>query len=537
MTSVERFRNDGLGENRMKTRLFVQLALILSGVASGAYAETATTGSGCRSAYGDIWAEKPSERAVREIDGDRIRSLSDLLALAAGPAGAVKIIKGGEFSGWDFADARLSNVCFEESKLAGANLGRVEASGAGFIKADLTGANLAGASMRGVLFRNAVLKNAMARGADFSRGHFDGGWFEGSVEGWTIDGANMTGFVFACGITVPDGCPVYQGGEGISAQGTDFTGATLHSFGLYDIALTGAVLDQTIIGPRQLPFLAQAEFRGPVILRGGDQDVSLTRAEAQTLLVENARRDGLGQGASFDCGKAASKVEREICGEYASDLRMADRDVAALYRRAKDAGAGVQAGQVAWLGQRNRCAAAEYPSDCIRQSYDVRKGQLLGLLGETAWLAPGEAALFVDDVLPVPAAFRQSELFAKISPVLVGASMTEILVERGQDGLYAIRGSAVGANAHLCSLSASHLYFDRESGWYIPVSEGPAIPIFRIFDGRLEIFADGKPDYEKYPEASDFMSCGMRASFGEVIRIDAGDALIDRYRKPLNEVM
>ena len=115
--------------------------------------------------------------------------------------------------------------------------------------------------------------------------------------------------------------------------------------------------------------------------------------------------------------------------------------------------------------------------------------------------------------------------------------MSEILVERASDGLYAIKGSAVGANAHLCSLSASHLYFDRASGWYIPVSEGPAIPIFRIFDGRLEVFANGKPDYEKYPDASDFMSCGMRASFGEMVRIDAGDALIDRYRQLLSEEM
>ena len=33
------------------------------------------------------------------------------------------------------------------------------------------------------------------------------------------------------------------------------------------------------------------------------------------------------------------------------------------------------------------------------------------------------------------------------------------------------------------------------------------------------------------------MSCGMRASFGEMVRIDAGDALIDRYRQLLSEEM
>ncbi|AMO72791.1 hypothetical protein [Sphingorhabdus sp. M41] len=233
----------------------------------------------------------------------------------------------------------------------------------------------------------------------------------------------------------------------------------------------------------------------------------------------------------------ASRVEQEICGEHASELRAADREIATLYQRAKAIDAGSKAGQRTWMKQRNLCSAAEYPVDCIRESYSLRKGQLLALLGEQDWLARGEASLFVDDVLPLPAAFVQTGLFDKIAPSLVGASMTEILIERGDDGLYAIRASAVGANAHLCSIYASHLYFDRKSGWYIPVSEGAAIPIFRILDGRLEIFADGRPDYEKYPEAGDYMSCGMRASFGETIRANVSEALVERYRKSLNEEM
>jgi uncharacterized protein YecT (DUF1311 family) len=521
----------------MKRVLSWQLALMMLGLSSAADAETAATESGCRSAYGDIGGEVRSDPVIREIEGERIRSLPDLAELTGEPSEGVAIVKGGDFSGWDFSGAALSHVCFEESKLTGAEFSRVRAPGAGFIRADLTGANMAGTDMPGVLFRDAILKNTMAAGADFSHGQFDGGWFEGSVEGWNVDGANMTGFRFECGITVPDGCPVYQGGDGVSAKGTDFSGATLHSFGLYDVDLAGAVLDRTIIGPGQLPYLAEAEFRGPVILRGSDQDLEITPEEARILMAENARQTALEKMASFDCAKAASKVEQEICGEYASDLRRADRDIAALYQRAKEVDPAVRASQLAWLKQRDRCVVADYPSDCIRDSYDRRKGELIGLLGETAWLAKGESALFIDDVLPLPAAFRQSDLFARIMPVLAGASMAEILVERASDGLYSIRGSAVGANAHLCSLSASHLYFDKASGWYIPVSEGPAIPIFRIFDGRLEIFADGKPDYGQYPEASDFMSCGMRASFGEAIRIDADDALIDRYRKSLNEEM
>ncbi len=479
----------------------------------------------------------PPTGGVVRVDGATLANPDAVQAAVNRETVAATIIVGGKFQGWDFSDLTLKSVCFVDADLSESNWAGATISGAAFVRTDLEGSNFQAANIAHVYFDNSNLKDVDATGADLSGGRFGGGWFEGIVEGWTIDGADLTGFRFDCGITVSDGCPVYQGGDAMSAKGTDFTGATLHSFGLYDVDLTGAILDRTIVGPGQLPDLAKAEFRGPIILRGGDTDVRLTAEEARTLLAANAQQKAVAARPSFDCAKASSKVEQEICGEYASDLRLVDRDIAALYQRANAVDSGVRASQLAWLKQRNQCAVAEYPSDCIRESYNLRKGELLGLLGETAWLAPGESALFVGDVLPLPANFRQSELFAKTTPVLTGAAMTEILIERSDQGLYAIKGSAVGANAHLCSLSASHLYFDKASGWYIPVSEGPVIPIFRIFDGRLEIFADGKPDYEKYPDASDFMSCGMRASFGETIRIDAGDALIERYRKSLNEAM
>ncbi|MEH6660780.1 MAG: pentapeptide repeat-containing protein [Parasphingorhabdus sp.] len=523
----------------MMQRLFPKLALAMLTLAgtADARAEAAAAEASCASVSGDIWSEARPEGTWQEIDGGQIKSLADFLRVTDHRIAGVPIVKGGDFSGWDFSGASFPAVCFEESNLSGANFAGALAPGVGFVKTDLSGANMNGVHMSAVLFRNAGLQDVTAKGADFSNGHFDGGWFEGSVEGWDLDGADLTGFTFACGITVPDGCPVYQGGAKMSAKGADFTDATLHSFGLHAVDLAGARIDRTVIGPRQLPYLATADFRGAVILRGGDSDVSLSAEEARQLVAGNAVQKAMEARPSFDCGKAASKVEREICGEYASDLRAADRAIEALYKRASAEGAGVKASQRAWLKQRNLCGATEYPVDCIRESYSMRKGQLLGLLGERDWLSRGEAALFVDDVLPLTADVAGSDLFAKIAPVLVGASMTEILIERGDDGLYAIKGSAVGANAHLCSIYASHLYFDKQSGWYIPVSEGAAVPIFRIFDDRLEIFANGRPDYEKFPEAADVMSCGMRAGFGETIRANVGDALIESYRKSLNENM
>lgn len=518
---------------------FSLLALLLSMLAGTAAlrAETAAADASCAAVSGDIWGENRPVMTGHEIDGTQIRSIADFLRVIDRRIPVVTIIKGGAFAGWDFSGMTLSGICFDESDLSGANFAGALAPGAGFIKADLSGANMNGVHMAGVLFRNAGLRNVTAKGADFSRGHFDGGWFEGSVEGWDLDGADLTGFTFSCGITVPDGCPVYQGGAGMSARGANFTDATLHSFGLHAVDLAGARIDGTIVGPRQLPALANSDFRGSIILRGGAHDVGLTAGEAQQLLAANAGQEGTEARPSFDCDEATSRVELEICGDYASDLRADDRAMAVLYKRAKAADAGVRDSQRAWLKQRNRCGAAEYPTDCLRESYSARKGQLLGLLGESDWLERGESALFVDDVLPLPDTMAGSELLAKIAPVLVGASMTEILIERGDDGLYAIRGSAVGANAHLCSIYATHLYFDAQSGWYIPVSEGDTVPVFRIFDDRLEIFAGGKPDYEKYPEAADIMSCGMRASFTETVRADIGAALIESYRQALSEGM
>ncbi len=517
---------------------FPKLALVMLTLAGTADVRLeAAEEASCASVSGDIWSEARPDIAWQEIDGGQIKSLTDFLRVTDNRIAGVPIVKGGDFSGWDFSGASFPGVCFEESNLSGANFAGALAPGVGFIKADLGGANMNGVHMSGVLFRNAGLQGVTAKGADFSNGHFDGGWFEGSVEGWDLDGANMSGFTFECGITVPDGCPVYQGGAKMSARGADFTDATLHSFGLHAVDLAGARIDETIVGPRQLPHLAKSDFHGAVILRGGVSDVHLTAGEARQLLTANAAQRTAEAGPSFDCGKAASRVEQEICGEYASNLRAADRTIAALYKRAKAKDAGVKTSQRAWLKQRNLCGVAEYPADCIRESYSTRKEQLLGLLGGQHWLARGEAALFVDDVLPLPAAMAGSGLFAKIAPALVGASMTEILIERGDDGLYAIKGSAVGANAHLCSIYASHLYFDKASGWYIPVSEGTANPIFRFFDDRLEIFAGGHPDYEEYPEAADVMSCGMRAGFGETIRANVGKALIESYRKSLNENM
>lgn len=520
-------------------RILSAIALLATVWSFGAdvKAETLYEMPSCYDRFGDLWDEKSATVKILEIDGQSITNIADFSRMTGTRELGLKIIKGGNFSEWDFTRIPLNRICFDESDLQGANFAGVEGTGIGFIKSNLTGVNMQGAVMPRVLFRNARLTKVNAQNANFAAGHFDGGWFEGGVAGWNLDGATMTEFVFECGITLSDGCPVYQGGDPISARGTNFAGATLHGFGLYNVETSGAILDNTVIGPRQLIQLRGADIRGPVVLRGGNNDIVVSAEEVAELLYQNSNRVPVDANPSFDCSDARSNVEGEICEDDGDMLRLLDREVAELYKRAKRADPKIRNSQVAWLKNRNQCNDVEYVKQCINSSYSKRKNELLGLLGETGWLSKGERALFVTETLPLPREFRNSGLFRKITPALVGASMTEILVTRDMDGLYSIKGSAVGANAHLCSLGATHLYLDKESGWYRPVSEGSAIPIFRVFDGRLEIFESGRPDYSEYPDGGNYMSCGARASFGGVMQIDVEVDFLDKIARNLDSQM
>lgn len=481
-------------------------------------------------------AERRGAR-LANVKGEELKSPEDLRDIVNKPGIEATIIVGGQFKGWDFSGSRLQQTCFVDADLSDSNWNGAIIQAPAFVRTNLTNANFVDADISQVRFSNADLTGANMREAQLRYGKFTGGWFEGGVAGWTLDGADMTGFVFDCGITVPDGCPVYQGGESMSARGTEFSRATLHSFGLFRIDVEDAILDRTIIDPDQLPDLRGANFRGDIILRGGDVNISITPTEVSSLLEAWLNQQVTASNPSFDCSDARSKVEEEICGEYADSLRRLDRDVATLYKRARAVEPETRKSQFVWLNQRNSCNTEEYAIDCIRDSYSQRKGQLLGMLGETDWLEKGQEALFVDEVLALPDDYQDSDLYRRIATVLAGSSMTEILVQRDDDGLYNIAGSAVGANAHLCSLRAEKLYLDTQSGWYIPVSEGPAVPIFRIMDGRLEVYKNGRPDYKKDSGALDFLSCGMRASFPETVRIAVDEAIMERVRKSFAEQM
>lgn len=73
----------------------------------------------------------------------------------------------------------------------------------------------------------------------------------------------------------------------------------------------------------------------------------------------------LARSASFDCARASTSVERQICAS--AELSSLDTELAEHYSERMDS-AGVRQAQRAWLRQRDACRDA----DCLRRAYQQR---------------------------------------------------------------------------------------------------------------------------------------------------------------------
>lgn len=515
--------------------LFWSVILGLIFVATPAAAQLPTPPvPGCQYAYGNVYGggdDRRASRAMKLYDGTKITAPEQLAGYSKAAGDKTILIEGGNFSDWDFTGSPLSNICFVDSDLRRSNWAGVTAPGLGFIKSNAEAAVMAGAKMQDILIRSSNFAHVDAKEVNWTSGKLDGGW-DGDVEGLNIDGADLTGFKFDCGITVSDGCPIAR--SGISARGTTLAFADISSFGFYDADMTGAILNQTIISPRQLTAFRDARNMGAVFLSGGDEQVMML-PETWAVLMASALEAEENDAPSFDCGEARTAIEKEICGEYEAGLRQYDRQVAALYKAARKRNRTVKASQKAWLKQRDACAVEQYPTDCLRQSYDQRVGQLVGLLGESNWLNPGEEALFLEEVLPLTNDIVQSSSYAQLAPILAGAARSSLLVKRSADGSLEASGDAIGANAHICSLSVKGLRFDPATGWYsLAATTGDSsrlMPVLRYHDGRIDIYRGGKLRGDEDLPMTNYVSCGARASFPPMVRMAVPDAIMERYRE------
>lgn len=75
--------------------------------------------------------------------------------------------------------------------------------------------------------------------------------------------------------------------------------------------------------------------------------------------------------ASFDCQKAGTRIEKQICSS--PELSKLDSDLAGIYKDALPKGPSVRADQLKWLRERNACQDAK----CLAEKYKERIDELV----------------------------------------------------------------------------------------------------------------------------------------------------------------
>ena len=518
----------------VKCYQFIGTALALC-VAAPALADDAS--SDCQAliaAQPDDWHEGAG--AVQSVQGATVSSPEDLAEIVARRPGAVHVIKGGRFTGWDFTgiERALTGLCFYQSDLTRTRWDGRDLRGSAFVRSDLSEARFAGAGMPRVLLHDARLVNTDMQAADLTGGVLSGGWFtdlsevagredvSASLDGWNLRGANLSGFRFDCSIEVINGCPLDRS---IDLTGANLTGADFSTFaGWGGFTVSDARLDGTLIAPDQLVYYIAAERAGPVVLAGGDLREPVSAQEAGVLMEAFAAARQARDAPSFPCPAATSAAEKAICSDEGkdADLPQLDRHMAAAFASARQRSGAVIAEQRRWLAQRNRCA--DVP--CLAEAYEARLAAILPRTGLPVGLSPGSPQLYIEQNLVLPQIAGSGDLITRINPVLVAASDQWIAVTMQRDGTLSVSGQSIGANAHICTLDADGLTMDPANGWYALPAEGERrVPVIRLIGDTLEVFANGRPDYDEWPDI-EHVSCGMRASFVTAARIAADPATI-----------
>ena len=504
------------------------------------------------------------------IDGRTLRSSRDLSRLRRTAKG-VMFVNGADFSGQRFTRRKLHDICFVNAKLGLSDWTRFKGTGIGFINSDLTGAKFTAAKLPWSLLRDSTLARVDATGADLSRSRLDGGW-KGSMRGLKLDGATLTGFRVECGLTAVDGCPLDR--QDMSLKDANLTKASFWPFYFPDVDASGSVLDQTEVGLEHLGRFKGAKVAGALIVRSRRNAAIFLPAELARM--QRAFLGGAAAGgASFDCREAKTPVQRAICTAPSSELRRLDRAVAQLEaatpapppapdvpttRRGAARAAAIAvadaaaadraraAARAAWIAGRDACAAKEEDevTPCLLTAYRARRDVLARAAGAPGWIRPDSLALFISSDAPLTPDFIRSELFQRISPVVLDSAQARMLVRVDAAGLVEAKGAALGD----CRLRATGLRYDpatlvlgaggapvmvtrpvppppsrrrrrRERAQPVIVAPpaipfAPAVPVLQAAGDELRVLATGAP----------YAACGPNGSFVPMTRVDLPQAAL-----------
>lgn len=453
-------------------------------------------------------------------------------AAAKGPV----IVSGARLANRSFAGVRLSRVCFEDTDLSNTDWTGSIIEGVAFRNSTLAGAKLAKARLPGAVFWDTALDGVDASDADLSGATLWGG----SFDRLSLHRATLRDFRMECGLTVGDHQCEWPGEKGVDARAADLTGARLNVYYLKYWRFDGAVLDRTVVQLQQVAEFRPAQVRGPVIVESSGYDTSaraeFSADEWRALLA--AWREG--QQPSFDCARATGRVEAAICG--ADDYRyrsLAGRDqwLARLYRGALARGETTAAEQRRWLARRNACAARADGElgGCLEAAYKARGEELRDRSTPPSWLVAGAEALYVDSDPLLADAFRPTELYRRLLPVIVASSSSTVYVRAIDRRTVAATGTAMGGNGHMCGLFGLAFKFRPESGWFGAETEDDHGNKSRRWVDVLQLTGD-QADVAAHDEEmriSEFAGCGARANWDRMTRIDATPELLAVARKEL----
>jgi uncharacterized protein YjbI with pentapeptide repeats len=493
------------------------------------------------------------------IDGRTLKSTRDLARLRRTATG-VMFVNGGDLSGQRFSKRKLHDICFVGTKLGLTDWSGFVGTGIGFIDSDLTGAKFIGAKLPWSLLRDSTLAQVDATGADFSRSRLDGGW-KGSMRGLKLDGATLTGFRVECGLTSVDGCPLDR--QDMSLKGADLTKASFWPFYFPDVDASGSVLDQTEVGLEHLGRFKGAKVAGPLIVRSRRNAAIFLPAELARM--QRAFLSGAAAGgASFNCAAAQTPVQRAICTAPSSELRRLDRAVALLEvgapppgavapnapptrraaGRAARLAAADMAARAAWIAERDACGTKEEDeiAPCLLNAYRARRDALARAAGAPGWIKPDSMALFISSDAPLTPEFIRSELFQRISPVVLDSAQARVLLRVDAAGRIEAKGAALGD----CRLRATGLAYNpatlvlgagaapvaepqpvppsvsrrrrrgRVASVVAPRPVAPVIPVFQAAGDELRVVATGAP----------YAQCGPNGSFVPMTRVDLPQATL-----------
>ena len=422
----------------------------------------------------------------------------------------------GTLAGRDFRGKVLIDLNLKGANLRGADFTGAIICGSDLTDADLTGARLDRALIGGsTRLHGANLTNASARALDIADA-------SGMLR---ADGADLRDARITCDLLESSLCQ----GDGIgfaSMAGADLRGATVDRLcceakGLEAARLDGAVtplngygeVDFTRLAAGvgeagQLTFVAIYGFSG--------RRTSFTGKELRDLATIVPRMHAASARASFDCARAATRVEKVICVE--PKLAALDRALAWLWQRTKRT-AEQKSAQRAWLVRRAQCpprdldspdafSAQDFgvpadPRGCIGIAYAERIRELAPQA--TAPLENGTYTTDAPLVLPrgPSAALAEKFILAR------GYRVDQITMATPVNGAGLLAGTSLGGNGHICSFAASAAETTR-TGARFRVTDDPATPdevsISFVVTPQIVLRVGGQRQFQ----------CGARAGWSEV---------------------